>query len=70
MSDTGLPARRAWLPRLVIGLGLAGSLGLLSLLFLLVHSWIAHGGPTTTIQTRTVSDVSRASKTATAATLA
>ncbi len=68
MSDIGLHGRRAWLPRLVVGLGLAGSLGLLSLLFLLVHSWIAHGSPATTIQTRTVSDVSRASKAATAAT--
>ena len=68
MSDVGLHGNRAWLPRLVIGLGLAGSLGLLSLLFLLVHSWIAHGSSTTTIQTRTVSDVGRASKAAPAAT--
>ena len=68
MSDIGLHARRAWLRRLVIGLGLAGCLGLLSLLFLLVYSWIAHGSSTTTIQTRTVSDVSRASKAVTAAT--
>ena len=64
----GLRGRRAWLRRLVIGLGLAGSLGLLSLLILLVHSWVAHGSPTTTIQTRTVSDVSKASKAVTAAT--
>ncbi len=53
----GLQARRAWLPRLVIGLGLAGSAGLLALLFLVVYSWIAHGGPTTTtIATRAVAD--------------
>ena len=68
MSDVGLHGNRPWLPRLVIGFGLAGSLGLLSLLFLLVHSWIAHGISTTTIQTRTVSDVSGASKAAAAAT--
>ena len=68
LSDIWLHVRRAWLPRLVIGLGLAGSLGLLSLLFLLVHSWTAYGRPATTIQTRTVSNVSRASKAVTAAT--
>ena len=70
MSGIGLHARRAWLLRLVVGLGFAGCLGLLSLLFLLVHSWTAHGSPTTTIQTRTVSDVGRASKAVSAATSA
>ena len=68
MSDVGLYARRAWLRRLVIGFGLAGSLGLLSLLLLAVYSWIAHGSSTTTIGTRTVSDVSARSSTVTAAT--
>jgi hypothetical protein len=68
MSDTGLPSHRAWLPRLVIGLGLAGSLGLISLLFLLVNSWIVHSSPATTIETRAVSDVKGASNAVTAAT--
>src|SRR5579862_2661909 len=67
MSDVGLHGKRAWLPRLIIGLGLAGCIGLLGLLFFLVHSWVAHGTSTTLVQTRTVSDVSRASKTDTAA---
>jgi hypothetical protein len=65
MSDIRLHARPTWLPRLLIGFALCGLLGVLSLV---VYSWIAQGSSTTTIQSRTVSDVNRASKAVTAAT--
>ena len=78
MSDPGLPAHRALRLRLVLGLGLAGSFGLLALLFLAVYSWIAHGSPATgspatasaatTIKTQAASDVSKLRKTTTATT--
>ncbi len=61
MSDPGLPVHRTRLLRLAIGLGFAGCLGLLALLFLALNAWIAHGSATTAIQARTVSEVNAAS---------
>ena len=62
MSEMGLHVRRAWLSRLIIGFGLAGSLGLLALLSLVAYSWIAHGDATTTIAARAVADSGKLEK--------
>jgi hypothetical protein len=53
MSGTELNPRRAWLPRLFLGLAFGVPLGALALV---VHSWLALGSAATTIETRAVGD--------------